>query len=71
MRLAAPGLPAGLLGALIAGRLIRSMLYGVGAWDPASLAAAAGILLAAASLGGLVPARRALRVDPMAALREP
>lgn len=70
MRLAATGAAAGVLGAAVVGQLIRSLLYGVGAWDPASLAAAAAILLAAAWLGCLVPARRALRVDPLAALRD-
>jgi putative ABC transport system permease protein len=55
---------AGLAGALAAGRLIRSMLFGVGPADPFALGAAAIAVAAAAALALLLPARRAARVDP-------
>ena len=55
---------------LWAGRAIASFLYNVTPWDPISLAAAALTLAVAAALAAYLPARRALRVDPVNALRE-
>lgn len=63
------GIACGVPLALGATRLIRNMLFGVGAADPVALAAAAVMLAAVALLAGLVPARRAAKVDPMVALR--
>ena len=51
-------------------RFVGSQLYGVSPTDPASILAAAGALLLAALLAVWVPCRRALRIDPMIALRE-
>jgi hypothetical protein len=48
----------------------RGFLVGVGAHDPLSFASAALVLLAAASLGVVLPARGAARVDPAAVLKE-
>lgn len=45
------------------------MLFGISVGDPATLAVVAFILVAVAALAGYVPARRAMRVDPMVALR--
>jgi hypothetical protein len=50
-------------------RLMSSLLFGVSARDPLTLAAVALLLVAVAVLAGLLPARRALRIDPVAALR--
>ncbi len=59
----------GLLAALVLRRVLTSLLYGVGASDPATLAAV-GLLRAAVSLAAcLVPAYRAARIDPMEGLR--
>ena len=55
--------------AMAASRLIESFLFGTTPNDPRTLAAAAGVLLLAALAAGYGPARRASRVDPMAALR--
>jgi putative ABC transport system permease protein len=63
------GALAGLAAAVAGGRLLQSLLYGVGAHDPASLGAAVGVVLLAAGLACLMPARRATRVDPIAVLR--
>ena len=63
------GAAAGLCAALAATQILQSMLYGVTAHDPLTLAGAAGILLAVAILAGAIPAWRASRVHPMAALR--
>ncbi len=64
------GLAAGLAVAAGLRRLIESQLYGVSALDPAVLAAVAGLLAAVALVACLVPARRAMRVDPVVALRD-
>ena len=68
-RLAVLGLGLGLAGALAFGRLLSAMLYGVGAGDPWTLVAVSAVLAAVAVAACLVPARRALRVDPVTALR--
>lgn len=55
--------------ALLLARLLTSLLYGVKATDPMTLAATAGLGLAVALLAAYGPARRAARLEPMAALR--
>jgi len=69
LRVVAVGAVAGVLAALALGKLVTSLLYGVSPRDPWILAASAAVLLAAAILACLVPARRAATVDPMEALR--
>ncbi len=63
------GLAAGIACALAASRLIAHMLFGISAADPVTLVVVALTLLAVAALAGYIPARRAMRVDPMVALR--
>jgi predicted permease len=63
------GVVFGLLCALAATRVIAHLLFGVTPYDPATLAVVAVALLAVGALAGYVPARRAMRVDPMVALR--
>jgi putative ABC transport system permease protein len=63
------GLAVGLPCALAASHLVGHMLFDVSANDPATLAAVAFSLAVVAALAGYIPARRAVRVDPMAALR--
>ncbi len=68
--LATVGVAIGLIGALATTRYLRTLLFGVGPTDPAMLGTAAAVLLTVAAAACLVPARRAIRVDPMEALRE-
>jgi predicted permease len=63
------GMLAGLPVAWTAARGIESMLFGLTATDPATLAGATLVLMAAAQLAGYLPARRAARVNPLVALR--
>jgi predicted permease len=63
------GIAIGIPLALAGTRLIRGMLFGLGAADPVVIVSASILLLAVATLAGYLPARRAARVDPMIALR--
>jgi putative ABC transport system permease protein len=65
----AMGLGVGLVASGVVGRAIRSLLFGVAPTDPASLAATTALLAIVAVAASIVPARRALRVDPLEALR--
>jgi putative ABC transport system permease protein len=70
MKLALVGVAIGLAGALALSRLLATMLYEVTPLDPPSYAITAAVLLAVAALACYVPARRAMRVDPIVALRQ-
>jgi predicted permease len=63
------GLAAGLAASLAVGRLVSSLLYGVGSFDPLTFIAVPIVLVLVACFAILVPARRAAKVDPMVALR--
>ena len=63
------GIAVGFVAALALGRYLASLLYGVRSADPATLLAVCVLQIVIACLATLVPARRATRVDPMAALR--
>lgn len=67
--LSAAGVAAGVGGSFLLSRLVKSMLYGIAPYDPATLAGAALLLLAVALGASWIPARRAARVQPMEALR--
>lgn len=69
MSLASIGIVAGCAGASALGRLLTSLLYGLPARDPLTLVSAAAVLALVAAVACWVPARRASRVDPVAALR--
>jgi putative ABC transport system permease protein len=70
MRVASIGVVVGVAGALALSRLLRTMLFEVTEIDPASYAVTAFMLLAVAALACYIPARRAMRLDPLSALRE-
>ncbi|MBK5257144.1 MAG: FtsX-like permease family protein [Vicinamibacteria bacterium] len=63
------GLLVGVLGAAALSQLLRGELYGLSALDPISYLAAVALFTFAAGLAALLPARRALKVDPLTALR--
>jgi predicted permease len=63
------GIAAGIPLALWAARYAKSDLFGIGPADPATIAAAAAALTGVAMLAGYLPARRALRIDPVMAVR--
>jgi putative ABC transport system permease protein len=64
------GVLLGCGGAYLAGRAMKSMLFGVDAVDPIAFAIVTGLLLGSAVLACLIPALRAASVDPMTALRQ-
>jgi predicted permease len=63
------GLAAGLAGAAAVSRLLRQELYGISHLDPAAYLTAVGIFVVTVAIAALLPARRALRIDPLRALR--
>jgi predicted permease len=69
MVVTAVGIAIGLAGALVARQAIAGMLFGVAPIDPPTFAAVSGMLAAAALLACYLPLRRAVQVDPVAALR--
>jgi putative ABC transport system permease protein len=69
LRLSAIGLVVGLGAALASTRMLSGLLYGVSPADPASFVAIALLVVAVALLASWLPARRAVRIDPISALR--
>jgi putative ABC transport system permease protein len=69
VRLTATGVAIGLLGAVLVGRAIRTLLFGVGAVHVPTLAIVSLILLSVAAAASWIPARRAARTDLLGALR--
>jgi len=69
VKLTAAGLALGLAGAFAGSRVLTSMLYGVAPHDPATFGGIAVLMSAVALVASYVPARRAMRVDPVVALK--
>ena len=67
--LMARGVIAGVAGASLAAWFMRGLLYGVSPWDPRTYAIAVPVLIAAGAIACLLPARRAIRTNPVEALR--
>ena len=69
MRVVSVGVAIGLVGALIASRLMTQLVYGVRVTDPTTYAGVAALLGAVALVASYIPARRATRIDPLVAMR--
>ena len=69
VRTVAVGIALGIILALAAGRLVSALLYGIAPRDPGVLVTVSVALLIVAALAALIPAWRAARADPVAALR--
>jgi ABC-type antimicrobial peptide transport system permease subunit len=70
LKLTLSGLALGLAGALLAGRAVSSLLFGVTATDPLTFVSVSLVLAAVATAACSFPARRATTVEPVRALRE-
>ncbi len=64
------GVAAGALGSLALTKVLRNLLYHVTPQDPITFAVVTGVLTGASLLATIIPARRAIRIDPLTALRE-
>lgn len=69
MALVTVGITAGIAASLVFARVLASYLYGTTARDPVVVAAACGILGVTAVAASYLPARRAMRIDPIRVLR--
>jgi predicted permease len=69
LALSALGAVVGLVAAVALGRLMSSLLFGIGPLDPAAYVVAIAVTVAAAALASYVPARRAAKIDPIETLR--
>jgi ABC-type antimicrobial peptide transport system permease subunit len=69
IRMATIGLAIGLAGAVVVAHQMRAMVFGIGTLDPLSYLAACAMLVAAALAACVIPARRAVSLDPVVALR--
>jgi putative ABC transport system permease protein len=69
MMIALSGVAGGIIAAMALTRLLRSLLYGVGVWDPVTFVVVPLVLISVALVACYIPARRAARISPMVALR--
>ena len=69
LKLTLMGVGLGLAGAFVLARFLASLLFGIGTYDPATFCGVALLLVGVALAASYIPARRAMRVDPIVALR--
>ena len=70
VKIVSVGLALGLVGALLFGQFLASFLFGIASYDPVTIALVIIVLALAVSLACLVPTVRAIRINPVTALRE-
>jgi ABC-type antimicrobial peptide transport system permease subunit len=63
------GLSGGVIGIVVVTKLVSGLLYRTSPADPTALAAAVAVLMACAAVALFIPMRRAMRIDPIVALR--
>jgi ABC-type antimicrobial peptide transport system permease subunit len=63
------GLGVGLVGSLLAARVVAGLLFGVSPYDPVTLVGVAAVMVAVGTIAAWVPAERAARVQPGVAMR--
>jgi ABC-type antimicrobial peptide transport system permease subunit len=68
MVLVGTGIAIGLIVAVAASRLVKSLLFGLAATDPTTIVVAVAMLVTVSAVAGYLPARKASRVDPLVAL---
>src|SRR5260370_31038148 len=69
LKLTLIGVGLGLAGAFVVARFLSSLVFGVGMYDPVTFLSVALLLIIVALTASYIPARRAMRVDPIVALR--
>ena len=69
LALSGVGAAAGLIAAVALGRVMTSLLFGIGPFDPAAYVAALGVTIAAAALASYMPARRAATIEPTTTMK--
>jgi ABC-type antimicrobial peptide transport system permease subunit len=69
LRLTAIGIAIGLTGSFVLARFLRSLLFSVGQTDPITFMMVPALLIVGATLASLIPALKAIEVDPIIALR--
>jgi putative ABC transport system permease protein len=69
IKLISTGILMGIAGSLVLSRLLSGMLYGVGATDPSTFTSVSLLLAGVALFACYIPARRAMRMNPLASLR--
>jgi putative ABC transport system permease protein len=69
MLLALTGVAAGIVGSIALSRVLGNLLFGINASDPGTFVAVAALFTVVTFVACYIPARRAMRVDPMVALR--
>jgi putative ABC transport system permease protein len=69
VRVVGVGAAAGAVGAVLSARLLSGLLFGVGSFDPAVISVVVGTAALAATVAAIVPALRAVRIDPIGSLR--